>query len=1175
MRDRFKTKSFSNIKLIFWGFFFAPPKRYPVRGIPALDVKVYFLAMKVSVFYTLFLGIFLAGGVAGQAPRLVLPVGHGASLSSAEFSPDGKYIVTSSYDETAKLWDVVSGKLLLDMKGFRQLLNSARFSPDGSKIFITAMMMETDSMFAKILETKSGKELRRFKMNDTIAINASFTEKGEKLIASLSDSSVKIWSTETGKIITVLSNVEQPVKSANFSIDGTKIVAVYFDDSIATIWDAATGQRLTGIRSKTGQIKSATFSPDGKKILALSNSNIPRLWDATTGKLFRELKGHRKEIAYATFNSQGDKVLTVSWDSTAKIWDSGTGNLLVTLLGHQSVVCYGSFSPDGKKVITTSWDKTSKLWEAETGHLITTMYGHTGPVRSAKFNFDGSKLVTTSDDLTAKIWDLKTGNLLANLGGKTSPVLSAFNDQDDKYFVATDDEGKTKIWNAESFTLASTINDPGAGTTFASFSSSGNCLITAGYKFIKLWDLQTNSLKVTFSSKCIIQSAELSKNQNRILGICIHDSIEVWDIETKKLLLEETSKDGGANKIINYKFLDPTGKKVLSIDKDSKQVIIFNLENRVTDLVLPAKKVDFAYYNPDGSTIVTSDYSGQSLQLWDAKTGKRLVSTKTKNLMIDFLQFSKEGDRIGIFFLDKELEIRDAKTLKLLFASDQIGKSAVNDPIYRSGQFNAALSRVILAFKDNTIKVFNTQTGRMIYSFFPIDSAGSFVYIPQGYFLSSTAAAKLTHYVTKDLKIISFEQLDVKYNRPDKVLEAIGNSDTALIRSYRKAWEKRIKKLGIDTTQFRDGYSVPECDFANREQIETELKTESLRLHIKAADSIYLLDRFNIWINESPLFGQRGISIKRKNSNTLDTIITIKLSQGENRIECSITNVNGTESYRMPLYVNYTPAVKQKESLRFIGIGIDRFSEKGHDLQYSVKDIRDLSAKLKEKYGSDIQIDTLFNENVSSHTISALKKHLLQTSVNDKVILAYSGHGLLSKDFDYYLSTYTVSFDQPERNGLSYDELEDLLDSIPARRKLMLIDACHSGEVDKEEMSRMQAAEDTLQQQGTKGGKPTFTGKTTLGMKNSFELMQSLFVNVGKSTGATVISAAAGTQFALERGDLKNGVFTYSILEAMNNYPSIKISELRKIVGERVEKLTNGLQKPTSRNETIASDWEL
>ena len=46
-------------------------------------------------------------------------------------------------------------------------------------------------------------------------------------------------------------------------------------------------------------------------------------------------------------------------------------------------------------------------------------------------------------------------------------------------------------------------------------------------------------------------------------------------------------------------------------------------------------------------------------------------------------------------------------------------------------------------------------------------------------------------------------------------------------------------------------------------------------------------------------------------------------------------------------------------------------------------------------------------------------------------------------------------------------------------------------------------------------------------------------------------------------------------MKAMNKYPTIKISELRKIVGERVEKLTNGLQKPTSRNETIATDWTL
>jgi len=94
-------------------------------------------------------------------------------------------------------------------------------------------------------------------------------------------------------------------------------------------------------------------------------------------------------------------------------------------------------------------------------------------------------------------------------------------------------------------------------------------------------------------------------------------------------------------------------------------------------------------------------------------------------------------------------------------------------------------------------------------------------------------------------------------------------------------------------------------------------------------------------------------------------------------------------------------------------------------------------------------------------------------------------------------------------------------------------------------------------------------------MSNSYELMQSLFANVSKGTGATIISAAGGMQYAQERGDLKNGVFTYSILEAFNNNKSLKVSELKRIVGERVTALTNGLQKPTSRNETINVDWQV
>ena len=72
-----------------------------------------------------------------------------------------------------------------------------------------------------------------------------------------------------------------------------------------------------------------------------------------------------------------------------------------------------------------------------------------------------------------------------------------------------------------------------------------------------------------------------------------------------------------------------------------------------------------------------------------------------------------------------------------------------------------------------------------------------------------------------------------------------------------------------------------------------------------------------------------------------------------------------------------------------------------------------------------------------------------------------------------------------------------------------------------------------------------------------------------------LISAAPGTEFALEIGKLKNEAFTYCVLETLDKYPEMKVSELKHIISKRVLELTNGMQKPTVRNETIAADWGL
>jgi hypothetical protein len=472
---------------------------------------------------------------------------------------------------------------------------------------------------------------------------------------------------------------------------------------------------------------------------------------------------------------------------------------------------------------------------------------------------------------------------------------------------------------------------------------------------------------------------------------------------------------------------------------------------------------------------------------------------------------------------------------------------------------------------------YKTRTLKNQFSFRTSSSGKINFYLPNLFYFIEKSDLK-NYYFNRLGEIYSLEQFDIKYNRPDKVLQALDRRDTALIASYRAAYEKRIKRLGIDTTSFRVGNSVPEADFKNRNQVEFEQEQEKLTLRITGKDTTIMLDRFNIWINEVPMFGIRGVNLRNKKTYVFDTTLTITLSRGENRIEASINNVNGTESFRMPLYVNYNPVKAPQEKLHFVGIGVNEFAQSQYDLTWSVKDIRDLATAFKKRYGERMYIDTLFNSQVTIATVKALKRKLQNSAVNDKVILVYSGHGLLSKDYDYYLSTYQTNFSDPKEAGLPYETLESLLDSIPSRNKLLLIDACHSGEVDKEDFIKLQGVQQQLEAKGMIGSKGVGVsnqGSKSVGLQSSFELMQELFINVGRSTGATVISAAAGTQFALEKNDLENGVFSYSILEYMKAHSSANVSELKQYVNRRVSELTAGMQVPTTRTEPTAIDWQL
>ncbi|MDZ4793360.1 MAG: caspase family protein [Bacteroidota bacterium] len=1156
--------------------------------------------------------------------------GHTGKIKSLSFNHTGKRILTSAnLDTVVKLWDAETGYLIRNLTD-RNYNDLAMFSPDGSMIIVS-----TSSGTAFLLSAETGLPLMALQTQNKGIQKAAFSFDGKRLITLSRSRIPELYELPTGNLVANLAGHSSFVNTVGFTPDGNKVITTSYDNTIK-IWDAKTGFLQLTLEGNTEMVVSVTVSPDGTRLSSSTlGSRTAKLWDLQKGSFIADLTGNDYSLKSIYFSQDSKTIFTTGHQSITKAWhtdngrpltlpytgkiitydsirglsvvntaaavqifDNSTGKPITTLENTESLSIAQFKSIDNKISGTGTDKKTVLVWDTRTGRQLTSLKGYTNPVKASFISPGNKHIVTVSPDKT-DLWNIQ-GNLI-------TPVLDFIN-KSVKHVVYSPD-GKYMIQVKENETDEVSLWDAG---TLKNINSN---LATKGMQNISRY--QEGSFVFSEDSKrffianndwgsCVFdaRTGKLIKEimHERVWFSTVNPSItkfisysengvDVTDVETgisiNKMKLELVSVEP-------VRFFDESRFLAFTVDN----IMVWSATEKKPVLTIPNGQYLF---NADKTLLLVWQYD--MLRIWDLKTYKLQAEIKAsvENSIWDatwsfdekFVLYSTNMGDLVMADAQKGTSITKRKGYAINLDKSRNGNYyfGINEElvsIYTAdnlqtvaeliGHTNRVIAVVLLPdstkvltlSEDNTGKVWELPSGKLLYSFLMMGRDYAFNITPGGYYMANPKASKLLHYTTPDLKIISFEQLDVKYNRPDKVLEAIGTADTGLIRSYRKAWEKRIRKLGVDTTTFKEGYSVPSADFVNRDDTQFERTDESVQLHIKGIDSVYKLDRFNIWINEVPLYGQRGVRLKKRYSNSFDTTVSIKLTRGENRIETSVTNVNGTESYRMPLVVNYTAAVQPKQTTRFVGIGIDEFTDSQYNLKYSAKDIRDLALKLKEKYKDDIIIDTLFNKNVTISNVKSLKKKLLQTTENDKVIIAYSGHGMLSKEYDYYLSTYSVNFDKPEENGLPYEELENLLDSIPARKKLMLIDACHSGEVDKEDLVTLNASSDSL----IKGLKPVAYKKDgQLGLKNSFELMQSLFVNVGKSTGATIISAAAGTQFALERNDLKNGVFTYCILEAMNKYPSLKISELKKIVGERVEELTKGLQKPTSRNETIAVDW--
>jgi WD40 repeat protein len=250
--------------------------------------------------------------------KLSVTFSGAGNFSSAAFSLDGKRIVTTK-DRTAQVWNAENGRLLITLVGHNDWIKHAEFSPNG-RLIVTASNDKT----ARVWNAQNGKLLEILRGHTGAVFYAAFSLDSKRIVTA-GGRTAQVWNAENGNLLRVLQHNDW-VTYAEFSPDRKRILTAS-NDNAARIWDAETGTLLTTLPytdAETAGDLHVGFSPDGKRVLTSTTHGI-KLW-RVDNEGAHELA--RMEGFFARFSPDGARIVAVSDGGTVRIYNGNLGELV-------------------------------------------------------------------------------------------------------------------------------------------------------------------------------------------------------------------------------------------------------------------------------------------------------------------------------------------------------------------------------------------------------------------------------------------------------------------------------------------------------------------------------------------------------------------------------------------------------------------------------------------------------------------------------------------------------------------------------------------------------------------------------------------------------------------------------------------------------------------------------
>lgn len=1084
-------------------------------------------------------------------PQLVIQDGHQTKPTDIAFSAVSNRMVTGDESGSIIIWDADSkmqwNKIRLRKKNSWDENSILKLAVHPQHEVIAASWTSGVIYFVDFY----GNELYRLQTDGQSNL-IHFSEDGKYFFYEPTNGTLNVLRIENSKVIASYPfNTTGTIYNYAFDKSSSKIALPNRQGEIEII-NALTGKLIEKVKTvHQNQIRAVAFHPSGKAVASLDDLFNICITDIEKRKSTNVISSKaERSVWQILFDPKGNLLVPGSvgndgfgslYNILAGQYDSTVNHIRDwTLYKNTNDIAYFSklvIGKDERTLWSAHTNNAIEIWDAAQKAHIKTINGNDEQLTEVYPGQDFNGLITSTSgsksDMILKKWNFSTAEIKPYEAVKFGGSNIYFNTADSSYHTSFLDDVK-KISLQKDAVIAS-----------VKFDVYGSWIGNTSYGAIvvaedKLWLLDP-----------------LSKKKKQLYALNKNEQIDVRFDQRRKNLFFEREKHFIAVDIStakatvmpnipgikgSIKCFDVMNDTIVFADNTKLYAYQVSQQRLIGELRLSRPAVfEGSYYSPvvkiSRSGIITVFYQVDTLNINDKRS-----------MVLDIFRFNTIPQVAN--YITRQEGVRD-----ILYGKDE---------------------QYLYIVYSKEIEIWDVNKRALQATLATLPQNRFIIYTPDKYYFTSQKLTDVGFRINDNVYDIS--QFDLSFNRPDIVLQRIGYADSSLISLYKNAYEKRKNRSGVKEVNISE--SIPELSITNRKDIELITSNSIAKLSFNAKTTgDGFLSRLFIQINDVPITGMNGRQLDK--TSLVSDSISFKLTEGVNKIKVFVTDDKGVASLKENVEIIYRPAQPEKAKLYFIGMGVSDYKDSSMNLTYADKDIKDLDLLFRGKYKDAVSVIKL-NNYATAITLNQIKQTLLQTNEADMVVVSLSGHGLLNKGGDFFFATHETDFNAPEQTAISFSSLEWLLDSIPARKKLLLIDACHSGEVDRSDELAVDTTKEFIGNSvvAIKPKGVTIGKKKKVGLDNSFSLMQELFTDLGNANGSAVISAAGGLEYALETSEYQNGVFTYALITGLkekkadaNTDGAITIQELKSWLSTEVFRLTKGRQKPTSRSETIDNNW--